>query len=135
LTDDNIRGYVFEITNFWESVMTVLTTVVTATLALLFLAAGAGKIAGAASSVSMQEHLAVPAPMWPAIGLLELAGAIGLVVGLAWSPLGVAAAAGLALLSIGAVASHVRVHDKVTAVAPAVVALGLAISAGVLLAS
>ncbi|MCW2796980.1 DoxX family protein [Nocardioides sp.] len=115
--------------------MNVLTVLVTAALALLFIAAGAGKIAGARGSVSMRDHLGVPARWWLAIGLLEIAGAAGAVAGLAWTPLGVAAAAGLALLSVGAAVSHVRVRDTATTAAPALVALVLAAFAGILLAS
>jgi len=38
---------------------------------------------------------------WRVIGLLELAGVVGVLAGLAWAPIGVAAAVGLALLFVG----------------------------------
>ena len=44
--------------------------------------------------------------------LLELAGVAGVLVGLAWPPIGIAAAIGLALLSIGAIAFHIRASDQ-----------------------
>jgi hypothetical protein len=69
------------------------------------------------------------------IGLLELAGVVGAIVGLWWwPPLGIAAAIGLALLSVGAIVSHVRAADKVTDTAAAVIGLVLAVATAVLLA-
>jgi hypothetical protein len=45
------------------------------------------------------------------IGLAELAAAVGLVVGIWWQPLGIAAAVGVAVLLLGAVAYHVKWGD------------------------
>ena len=42
-------------------------------------------------------------------------------IGLAWAPLGIAAAAGLVLLLIGAVVVHVRAKDPVAAMVPVLV--------------
>jgi hypothetical protein len=42
----------------------------------------------------------------------EIAGAIGLVSGLYWWPVGVAAAIGVILYFVGAVIAHLRVGDK-----------------------
>jgi hypothetical protein len=47
--------------------------------------------------------------------------------------LGIAAAVGLALLSVGAVVSHVRASDSVAETVPAVVGIGLAVATAVLL--
>jgi DoxX-like family len=55
----------------------------------------------------------------------ELAAA-GVVIGLWWHPLGVAAAAGMALLLIGALITHRRAEDGGKEIAPAL--LGLAIT-------
>ena len=62
-----------------------------------------------------------------------MAGVAGALAGLAWRPIGIAAAVGLALLSVGAVVSHVRASDSVTDTAPAVVGLLLAVATAVLL--
>ncbi|MER5618065.1 MULTISPECIES: DoxX family protein [unclassified Streptomyces] len=43
------------------------------------------------------------------LGLAQCAGALGLIAGLYWSPLAVAAAVGLVLYFLGAVGSHIRV--------------------------
>ncbi|MFF1464292.1 DoxX family protein [Streptomyces sp. NPDC058330] len=69
--------------------------------------------------------------MLPFLGIAQAAGAGGLVVGLWWGPLGIAAAVGLALYFIGAVTTHLRVGDYkgappaavLTAVAVALVVL------------
>jgi hypothetical protein len=111
------------------SIATVLFSVV---LALLFLATAAGKLTGHAASVAIRDHLVVPALRWQQIGLLEVAGAVGVLIGLALRPLGIAAAAGLVLLSLGAIATHVRAGDKPAAALPAFAALALAVAVLVL---
>lgn len=51
----------------------------------------------------------VPEPWLPLLGALKAAGAVGLLVGLVWlRPIGIAAAIGLVLFFIGAIATHVR---------------------------
>lgn len=57
------------------------------------------------------EKVGVPADKIPVLAYLEIAGAIGLVVGLFWWPIGVAAAIGVILYFVGAVISHLRVKD------------------------
>jgi hypothetical protein len=55
------------------------------------------------------EELQVPASWLPALGSLKVAGVVGLLIGLVWSPaLAVAAAFGLTLFYVGAVATHIR---------------------------
>jgi hypothetical protein len=47
----------------------------------------------------------------PLLGALKAAGAVGLAIGLLWArPIGIAAAIGLVLFFIGAMATHVRAH-------------------------
>lgn len=103
-----------------------MTTAISIVLALLFAATAAGKLTGHAASVAIRDHLQIPASRWQQIGVLELAGAAGVLLGLALRPLGIAAAGGLVLLSLGAIATHVRAGDKAVATAPAVIALALA---------
>ena len=66
------------------------------------------------------------------IGLLELAGVAGVLVGLRWAPIGVAAAIGLALLMLGAIVFHRRASDSAADTAPAVIGLGLAAATAIL---
>ena len=69
---------------------------------------------------------------WRLIGVCELAGVAGVLVGLMWAPIGIAAAIGLALLSIGAIGFHLRASDNVADKAPAVIGLALAAATAVL---
>lgn len=57
------------------------------------------------------------------LGLAQFAGALGLLAGLYWSPLAIAAAAGLVLYFLGAVGSHVRVGHPQRAGLSAVILL------------
>jgi hypothetical protein len=59
------------------------------------------------------------------IGACQLAGALGLIGGLFWRPLGIAAAVGFLLMMVGAVIAHRRVRDSVLATLPAVVVFGV----------
>jgi uncharacterized membrane protein YphA (DoxX/SURF4 family) len=103
--------------------MFVITLVLAILLALAFGAAGAQKLAGAKMAVDSSGHLGIPLSRYRLIGVPELLGAIGLLVGLAVWPLGVAAAAGLVVLMAGAVIFHIRAGDKIAGFGPAV-ALG-----------
>jgi uncharacterized membrane protein YphA (DoxX/SURF4 family) len=104
--------------------MFVVTLILAILLALAFGASGAQKLAGAKMASDTAGHLSIAFSRYRLIGVPEILGAIGLLVGLAVWPLGVAAAAGLVLVMIGAVVAHVRVGDKIAGFGPAVV-LGL----------
>jgi DoxX-like family len=106
--------------------------VVTALLAVLMGFAGSIKLVGVKQSLEIRDHLGVNPVQWRVIGALELAGVAGILAGLSWSPIGIAAAVGLALLLLGAIAFHVRVHDSASDSAPAVIGLGLAIATAIL---
>jgi hypothetical protein len=112
--------------------MSIATSLVSVALALLFLATATGKLTGQAVSVASRDHFAIPPVRWRQIGLLEVAGAFGVLVGLVLPPLGIAAATGLMLLSVGAIATHIRAGDRPAAALPAFAALALAAAALVL---
>jgi len=59
----------------------------------------------------IHEVIGVPLRYLPFLAACEFAGALGLVLGIWWPPLGVAAGIGLVLYFVGAVASHLRVGD------------------------
>lgn len=64
------------------------------------------------------------------IGLSELAGVAGLLVGLIWFSLefiGIAAAVGLTIVMFGALMAHARVEDEAKEIVPAAVMLVLAV--------
>ena len=106
--------------------------VVTALLAALFGFAGLIKVVGVRQSLAIRDHLGVDPTQWRLIGLLELAGVAGVLVGLTWAPIGIAAAIGLTLLIMGAIVFHVRASDSVADTAPAVIGLGLAVATAIL---
>jgi uncharacterized membrane protein YhaH (DUF805 family) len=95
-------------------------------LALAFLAAGGSKLASAPQTVDMADHLGIKRDRYRLIGVPELLGAAGVLVGLEIVAIGVAAAVGLAALTIGAAVTHRRAHDAPKDIAPAV---GLAVIA------
>lgn len=112
--------------------MDTATLVVTVLLAALFMFAASIKLLGVAQSLAIRDHLGVKPMQWRAIGVCELAGVAGVLVGLFWAPIGIAAAIGLALLSVGAIAFHVRASDSAKDTAPAVIGLALAVAAAAL---
>ena len=60
---------------------------------------------------SVHEVVGVPLHWFPILAALELAGAAGLLLGILWVPVGIAAAAGISLYFVGAVIAHLRVRD------------------------
>jgi hypothetical protein len=109
-----------------------MTITVTVALAAMFLLSGAAKVVPNAASLAARDKLGIPATAWSLLGVAEIAGAAGVLVGLKVSPIGMAAAAGLVLVGLGAVAVHQRAKDGLIHAAPAVVALVLATGALVL---
>jgi hypothetical protein len=112
--------------------MDTATVIVTLLLAALFTFSSSIKLLGVSRSLAIRDHLGVKPMQWRLIGVLELAGVAGVLVGLLWSPIGIAAAIGLALLSVGAIAFHVRASDRAADTAPAVIGVALAVATAVL---
>jgi DoxX-like family len=113
----------------------IAAVVVTVLLAALFAFSSSIKLLGIRQSLAIRDHLGVSPAQWRVIGLLELAGVVGVLTGLAWAPIGVAAAVGLGLLSVGAVIFHVRASDRAADMAPAVIGFGLAVATAILQAA
>lgn len=86
--------------------------VVTILLAAMALFSGFGKLRNDPHIVKViHETVGVPMKYFPLLAACEIAGAVGLILGIWWSPLGVAAGLGLLLYFLGAVLSHLRVGD------------------------
>jgi uncharacterized membrane protein YphA (DoxX/SURF4 family) len=102
------------------------------TISLLLAAAcllpAVGKLTGNPKMRQSAEHFGIPWPRYRLIGVAELAAAAGILIGLWWHPLGLAAAAGMALLLLGAVMTHGRAADSGKEMAPALVALAITIA-------
>jgi hypothetical protein len=98
-------------------------------LSLALAASGGAKLTKNPRVVEgISETVGVPLSWFPALALAEVAGAIGLIVGL-WVPaLGIAAGIGVVLYFAGAVVAHVRAHDPQLA---APVILGLLAAAAI----
>jgi hypothetical protein len=112
--------------------MTALTILFTVLTALVFVAAARVKFAGDEHVMQTRDRLAIRPTAYSLIGVLELAGAAGALIGLAFRPLGIVALTGLVLVGLGACAAHVKLHDPPAAARPAVLALVLAAAALVL---
>jgi len=92
--------------------MSLLATVLSVVLAVVFTIAGANKFSGSALAAIAPEHLNISEKTYRLAGVLELLGAFGLLVGAIAAPLvGSLAAVCLGLLLLGAVVLHIRAGD------------------------
>lgn len=111
--------------------MVVVGDVLSGLLIFVFTGGGVGKLARFRQQVATAERLQVPWPRYRLIAIPELAAAIGLAAGLFITPLGVAAAIGLAALMAGAIAMRLRVHDAAPFIVGDSVILALAVATAV----
>jgi len=108
----------------------IATAVVSGLLALAVIGSAGGKLSKQPMIVEMLTGLGVPAGWLPRLAAAELAGGVGLLIGLAVAPIGIAAAIGLIAYFSGALITHVRAKDN--QIAGPVVLAGLAVAALVL---
>ncbi|WP_394427899.1 DoxX family protein [Streptomyces sp. SGAir0957] len=90
----------------------------TVVLSLVLLGSALAKLKRQESLVASMRGIGVPDTWLPRLAALEIAGAAGLLVGLAFRPLAVAAGVGVVLYFVGAVVFHVRAHDRKGLIAP-----------------
>jgi uncharacterized membrane protein YphA (DoxX/SURF4 family) len=91
--------------------MFIAYAIVAIVLSLALLGSAAGKLTKNPKATEALTTVGVPDARWPVLAGLEVAGAIGLIIGL-WVPaLGVAAGVGVVLYFIGAVVAHLRADD------------------------
>lgn len=92
--------------------MYVAAVILSVLLGLAVLGAGVPKVLlKGETPAHLQKDMGLSEGLVRFIGLAEVAAAAGLVIGIFWQPLGVAAAIGLIALFIGAVGFHVRAGD------------------------
>jgi hypothetical protein len=107
--------------------MSVTASIFSVVLFLAFAMAGIQKVRWNPMMSGAAEHLGFTKSAYQRIGMLEIAGAIGVIVGVAangssfWGVLNEAAAAGLALTMLLAVIMHIRKGDNAKMYAPALV--------------
>ena len=101
-------------------------------LAFAFVGAGAAKLTGQTRMREAAAHFSIPWERYRLIGVLEIAGAAGLIIGFAVTVLGALAAIGLTLLMVGAVLTHRRAADPAAQMAPAGVLAVLAVITAIL---
>jgi hypothetical protein len=94
-------------------------TVLAILVAVTFLGTGGVKLLSAPASLKIRDSLDVDPGQWRLIGVLEWLGVAGVLAGLAWWPIGLAACVGLVALLAGAVYTRVgaaRRHSRSEAV-------------------
>jgi hypothetical protein len=113
--------------------MFIAAAIISGLLAAALLLSGRGKLVKDPQQMKTMATVGFPEDkLWLLAGA-EVAGAAGVVAGLFWWPIGVAAATGVVLYFLGAVGAHLRVKDL--NFAPALVMLLAAIAALVLRAA
>jgi uncharacterized membrane protein YphA (DoxX/SURF4 family) len=88
---------------------------------------GAAKVAGHPTMRESARHFRIPWQRYRLIGVAELAAAAGVLAGLWWHPLGLAAAGGMAFLLVGALITHRRAGDHGKDIAAALITLLIAV--------
>ncbi len=97
-------------------------------LAVACLLPGTAKVAGHSKMRDSAAHFGIRWQRYRLIGVAELAAAAGVLIGLWWHPLGLAAGAGMAALLTGAILTHQRAKDSGKDMAPALFALVITIA-------
>jgi hypothetical protein len=88
-------------------------------VALVFAANGAAKMLGHPKMTEASTHLGYSIRSFRIIGLLEVFGALGILLAPLCVPLSVAAATGLVLLTLGGCVAHLRASDPIRLATPA----------------
>lgn len=112
--------------------MTIALIILGVLLAVAAAVSALGKLRRLPSVVATMHGVGVSDRGMVVLAIAELAGALGLAVGIWLSVLGVLAAAGLTLYFLGAVIAHLRVKAPAKDVAPAGIILVLAVAVLVL---
>ena len=87
-------------------------TVLAVVMALMVIASGTMKVRRDPRSTKIiNEVVGVPLKFFPFLAACEFAGAAGLLTGIVWPPLGLAASVGLVVYFVGAMVGHLRVGD------------------------
>jgi uncharacterized membrane protein YphA (DoxX/SURF4 family) len=106
--------------------MLIATAIASSLVALALVTSARAKLVRNPQLVEGMTRVGVPEDKLWLLATAEIGGAVGIVAGLFWWPLGVVAAAAVVLYFVGAIGAHVRVRDR--KLAPAVVMLVAAVA-------
>ncbi|NEW55583.1 DoxX family protein [Nocardia cyriacigeorgica] len=115
--------------------MTIASIVLTSLLAAVLIISAALKLSHRPEVVAQYERVGVPKERLDYLAAILLAGAAGLIVGLFWSPLGIAAAVGVVIYFALAIVAHIHARDTEHVAVPVVVELLAVATLAVQLAS
>ena len=107
----------------WEHALSLATIIVSSLLAALLAFTAARKLSHRHEVVETYARVGVPEARLNALAVVLIAGAGGLVAGLFWAPIGVAAATGLAIYFVLAIIAHIRAGDTEHSPTPIVMEL------------
>ena len=99
--------------------MNTTTTIFTAVLALITLVSAMGKLRKMPQVMESMSHVGVKPNQIPLLAYLEILGALGLLIGIAYPLLAFVSAGALMLYFVAAVVAHLRVKDKFKDFGPA----------------
>lgn len=103
--------------------MFLAAVIVSSLLAALLAFAAIRKLSHREDVVQSYVRVGVPEDKLNYLAIILLAGAAGLILGLIWAPIGVAAAIGLIVYFLLAVAAHIHANDARNLPAPVVIEL------------
>lgn len=110
--------------------MFIAYVVVAILLSFVLVFSGRSKLVKDADVTATMTKLGVPLSWFAPLALVEFAGAAGLLIGIFYRPLGIAAGVGVALYFVGAVIAHARASDiKGSPVAAVLLLVGAASAA------
>lgn len=106
--------------------MNIVATALQILLGVVFLGAGASKLAGARMQVETFDRLHLPQWFRPIVGIVEVIGALGIAVGVGVHWVAAVAAIWLVAIMLGALTAHIRIGDAARNVVPPAVLLCVA---------
>jgi hypothetical protein len=115
--------------------MFAVTVIVSSVLAAMLSFSAYGKLTRRPAMVESVDRVGFPRDRLDHLAVILLAGAAGLVLGLFWAPVGVAAAAGVVAYFSVTIAFHARAGDLANAPKPALIGLIAAVALALRLAT
>ena len=103
--------------------MFIAYVVIAVLLSLMLLMSARGDIIRDPKIIEPLKAIGVRDSWFLPLGLVKIAGALGLLAGIVYRPLGIAAAIGVVLYFLGAVITHLRAGDKKGVGIPAAIML------------